>query len=86
MAKKTKTQPKARKTITSNNLADLSKLVKELAQDDENPENQQKPSALDKKSSTMSSRIQRTRWCRRWRTLLASTKKTLAKKMQGHFC
>lgn len=49
MAKKTKTQPKARKTITSNNLADLSKLVKELAQDDENPENQQKPSALDKK-------------------------------------
>lgn len=35
MAKKTKTQPKARKTITSNNLADLSKLVKELAQDDE---------------------------------------------------
>ena len=49
MAKKTKAQPKARKTITSNNLADLSKLVKELAQDDENPENQQKPSALDKK-------------------------------------
>lgn len=30
MAKKTKTQPKARKTITSNNLADLSKLVKHL--------------------------------------------------------
>ena len=49
MAKKTKTQPKARKTISSNNLADLSKLVKELAQDDENPENQQKLSALDKK-------------------------------------
>lgn len=49
MAKKMKTQPKARKTISSNNLADLSKLVKELAQDDENPENQQKLSALDKK-------------------------------------
>ena len=42
MAKKTKTQPKARKTISSNNLADLSKLVKELAQDDENPENHSK--------------------------------------------
>ena len=49
MAKKTKTQPKARKTITSNNLADLSKLVQALKIDDENPENQQKPSALDKK-------------------------------------
>ena len=49
MAKKTKTQPKARKTITSNNLADLSKLVQALEIDDENPENQQKPSALDKK-------------------------------------
>lgn len=86
MAKKTKTQPKARKAITSNNLADLSKLVQALEIDDENPENQQKPSALDKKSSTMNSRIQRTRWCRRWHTLLASTKKTLAKKMQDHFC
>ena len=42
MAKKTKTQPKARKTITSNNLADLSKLVQALKIDDENPENQQK--------------------------------------------
>ena len=40
MAKKTKTQPKARKTITSNNLADLSKLVQALKIDDENPENQ----------------------------------------------
>ena len=49
MAKKTKTQPKARKTITSNNLADLSKLVQALEIDDENPENQQKPSPLDKK-------------------------------------
>ena len=49
MAKKTKTQPKARKTITSNNLADLSKLVQALEIDDENPENQQKPSAFDKK-------------------------------------
>ena len=49
MAKKTKTQPKARKTITSNNLADLSKLVQALEIDDENPENQQKLSALDKK-------------------------------------
>ena len=49
MAKKTKTQPKARKTITSNNLADLSKLVQALEIDNENPENQQKPSALDKK-------------------------------------
>lgn len=49
MAKKTKTQPKARKTITSNNLADLSKLVQALEIDDENPENQQKLSPLDKK-------------------------------------
>lgn len=49
MAKKTKTQPKARKTITSNNLADLSKLIQALEIDDENPENQQKPSAFDKK-------------------------------------
>ena len=49
MAKKTKTQPKARKTITSNNLADLSKLVQALEIDDENPENQKKPSLLDKK-------------------------------------
>lgn len=49
MAKKTKTQPKARKTITSNNLADLSKLVQALKIDDENPENQQKLSPLDKK-------------------------------------
>ena len=49
MAKKTKTQPKARKTITSNNLADLSKLVQALEIDDENPENHQKPSLLDKK-------------------------------------
>lgn len=30
MAKKTKTQPKARKTITSNNLADLSNSFKHL--------------------------------------------------------
>ena len=37
MAKKTKTQPKARKAITSNNLADLSKLVQALEIDDENP-------------------------------------------------
>lgn len=49
MSKKTKTQPKARKTITSNNLADLSKLLKQLEQEDDNPENQQKPSQLDKK-------------------------------------
>ena len=49
MSKKTKTQPKARKTITSNNLADLSKLLKQLEQEDDNPENQQKPSPLDKK-------------------------------------
>ena len=47
--KENKTQPKARKTITSNNLADLSKLVQALEIDDENPENQQKPSLLDKK-------------------------------------
>ena len=50
MAKKTKTQPKARKTITSNNLADLSKLVQALEIDDASPENQQKPSLLDKKN------------------------------------
>lgn len=87
MAKKTKTQPKARKTITSNNLADLSKLVQALEIDDENPENQQKPSALDKKiiynefqnsTYTLVSPMAI--------PLLASTKKTLEKKMQDHFC
>lgn len=86
MAKKTKTQPKARKTITSNNLADLSKLVKELAQDDENPENQQKPSALDKKIIYNEFQNSTYTLVSPMASLLASTKKTLAKKMQGHFC
>lgn len=86
MAKKTKTQPKARKTITSNNLADLSKLVQALEIDDENPENQQKPSALDKKIIYNEFQNSTYTRCRRWRTSLASTKKTLAKKMRDHFC
>lgn len=86
MAKKTKTQPKARKTITSNNLADLSKLVKELAQDDENPENQQKPSALDKKIIYNEFQNSTYTLVSPMAYLIGIDKETLAKKMQGHFC
>ena len=49
MAKKTKTQPKARKTITSNNLADLSKLVQALQIDDEGNPAQRKNNQKDEK-------------------------------------
>lgn len=86
MAKKTKTQPKARKTITSNNLADLSKLVQALEIDDENPENQQKPSALDKKIIYNEFQNSTYTLVSPMAYLMVSTKKTLAKKMRDNFC